>query len=746
MNIVNKVTLEQLKQNKKRTIITILGIAISVAMFVAVAITACSFTDMFERVEIEHSGKWHLAYVGVSGEKAKEALKDTRVESGYITYVPDETKNKEIKVQPKDCKITEKYHVYLFLKDLDEIETQANSMAKNLGVTSEETKYHSALLVFNASTPDRGFNSTLRNMALILIGIIMLGSISLIFNAFSISVSERGRYLGMLSSIGATRAQKRRSVFYEGLVLGGIGIPVGVLAGFGGMWITFQVVTPIIQKVASTSQAMHLVVNPKYLVLAIACSLISIVISACIPARRASRVTAIDAILQTKDIKLSSKKVRTKKITTRIFGFEASIGLKNLKRNRKRYRITVFALAINIVLFLGVASFGYYLSKAYDSEFRDCNYDITVHPNDGQFASKDVKALKGLKGITGSTMQTYSNDAFYSIPKEKASKLYTKQAKLYMEQEKEALKKDGIVEGESDAQVDIIGLDDSSYKKYAKECGITESTSDDSCILINRNKIRKGYSVSDIKMLNCKPGDSIGFNAEVGEERAKAIVNLKVAAVTDKCPMGTINSENEIVKFVVSEKTLQKIEKTAGVKEENSILYMTVDEKQKDAVAKKLDEMSEDSKYNVFNLYEQVQQIRRTTLLTSIFSYGFIGLITLICIANILNTVSTSMQLRRREMAMLRSVGMTPKGLTRMVRFESLFYGLKALLFGLPAGIGLMFLMYNSIANSIDMPFSLPIKDIIVAIVAVFLVIGTAMRYSVGKIRKENLIDALKSE
>ena len=104
----------------------------------------------------------------------------------------------------------------------------------------------------------------------------------------------------------------------------------------------------------------------------------TIFISTYIPARRASKVSAIDAIRQTDDIKLSGKTVKTSKLVRKVFGMEAEIGLKNVKRNRKRYLATVFSLVISIILFLSVSYFTENLKKSFEMSQNNIQYDIQI--------------------------------------------------------------------------------------------------------------------------------------------------------------------------------------------------------------------------------------------------------------------------------------------------------------------------------------------------------------------------------
>ncbi|MEH7248187.1 FtsX-like permease family protein [Neobacillus niacini] len=133
-------------------------------------------------------------------------------------------------------------------------------------------------------------------------------------------------------------------------------------------------------------------------------------------------------------------------------------------------------------------------------------------------------------------------------------------------------------------------------------------------------------------------------------------------------------------------------------------------------------------------------------MLMSVFTYGFITLISLISIANIFNTISTSISLRKREFAMLRSVGMTPKGFNKMIQYESIFYGVKALTYGLPISVLVMFGIHRSTGYTFEYGFQLPWMSIFFVIVVIFLIVGSAMLYSISKIKNKNIIESLKQE
>src|SRR5690625_954924 len=247
--------------------------------------------------------------------------------------------------------------------------------------------------------------TTFFSLVAIIMGIIIIGSVSLIYNAFAISVSERSRHLGMLSSVGATRKQKRNSVFFEGLVIGLVSIPLGVISGLAGMGITFYFINTLIQDSLGVTEKLTVTVTPSSIIVACAVSLLTIFISTYIPAKRASKISAIDAIRQTMDVKMTSKGLKTSGLVRKIFGIEAEFGLKNLKRNKRRYTVVVFSLVVSIVLFLTVSFFTDQMRKTVVYTQSGLNYDISLDSyirdgRDHQFSEAFIDSVTSLPEIT----------------------------------------------------------------------------------------------------------------------------------------------------------------------------------------------------------------------------------------------------------------------------------------------------------------------------------------------------------
>jgi len=860
MNIINKLTIRHLKENKRRTLVTIIGVIISVAMITAVATLGVSFLNLMIRDNIADNGEWHVKYNDVNVEQIKAIEKDSQTKKlvlsndlGYAKLEGSKNKSKpylfikeyntagfqqfpielaegrlplkndeiviseaiadnakveynigdklsveigkrlvageeeplgqNYSLQSDENGVTEKLKIessetftivgtikrptwepswspgYTVVKYVDKnalgknrtadavvvlekvkgsLYQHSETIAKENGINS--VSYNKELLRFYGVTDNDSLRLTLFSVAGIVMAVIIIGSVALIYNAFAISVSERSRHLGMLSSVGATKKQKRNSVFFEGAVIGAVSIPIGILSGLAGIGVTFSFINTYLEGALNVAEKLNVIITPASLLVACVISIVTIFISTYIPAMRASKVSAIDAIRQTQDIKLSRKTVKTSKLVRKLFGIEAEIGLKNLKRNKKRYQATVFSLVISIVLFLTVSYFTEDLKKSLELSVDNINYDIQVI-ND-QMGKEDLLPFTKLDYVTNSSIiQTIYLTTL------------TEKDQLPNELLKSIEKDPSILQdGKFTYYVRLHGLDHDSFNAYAAKVGTDsgefENTNELNAIIIdniNYQDYETGKFI-DTKSIHINVGDTLALNLMNYEtEEQQFLANIKVQALTDQLPMGTTTSSLGGLDIIVSEDILTKVvEGNEKAKSEiQTELYMNSSDPM--ATQDELDKIT-DSGTHVYNVYQRRQEQEQMIIMMSIFTYGFIALISLISIANIFNTISTSISLRKREFAMLRSVGMTPKGFNKMINYESVFYGVKALLYGLPISFVIMFLIYWSLRNTFEYGFNLPWMSILFVVIIIFIIVGAAMLYSIQKVKKENIIDGLKQE
>ena len=607
--------------------------------------------------------------------------------------------------------------LYSNLKDFQKKTEDIKSVIeKNIG-SSVTVSYNSSLIDYEGGVSDTTMAS-LYSVGAVVIVIIILSSVFVIRNSFSISVSEKTKQYGMLSSIGATKKQIKKSVLYEGFYIGIIGIPLGILCGMLAVVILLQVVNVLLGD--SLNEKCVFSIPILAIIASIVISAITIYLSCILPARRASKISPIEAIRGNDDIKIKAKKVKTSKITKKLFGIGGVIASKNLKRNKKKYRTTVISLVVSISIFISLSSFLDYGGKIVNVYYKDLGYDISVY--DGTVENyNEITKLDNVEEYSYSYMTEGSVDI----------------NKYGSEFGKKRIAKDG----EETNSITIILINNDYFKKFIEHLGIQSTNYKDIAILED-----DAYEYIDEKTVfenyySLKTGDSIEITLTNGEKRT-----IKISKKTDERPMGYKNVYSNGGYLFVSEDFIQD----KSDKKSFHVGGLLIKSQNPDELENEINNLKKTnnlySKLYINNISKYVEENQKIILLISIFLYGFIAVITLIGVTNIFNTITTNMILRSKEFANLKSVGMTTKEFNRMIRLESILYGLKSLLIGIPLGLIGSYCIYNGIAKGLDFGYILPLKSIIIAIIFVFIIVGLTMKYSLNKINKQNIIETIRED
>ena len=304
----------------------------------------------------------------------------------------------------------------------------------------------------------------------------------------------------------------------------------------------------------------------------------------------------------------------------------------------------------------------------------------------------------------------------------------------------------------------LMALDDKTMEAYLEKAGV-QGDLGQGAVLVNTVQQRKGYQFEKYQAFHLEAGDQVsaeqitGYDSE-GRMETGASQNITVAATTDVMPQGMPEYLEDPLAMVLVMKedaleSLMQALSPAGEPGYSVRTQMFFTSQDPDALAESLEEQVADSTQSgifISNMAEQRQASESLTIILRVFTYGFVVLLALISVANIFNTISTSIALRKREFAMLKSVGMTPQAFSQMMKYESLFYGLKALFYGLPLSFLVMVLLYRTVDRNFGFGFFVPWGSVIIAVAAVYLVVGITMLYGSRKVRKQNIIDGLRQE
>lgn len=625
---------------------------------------------------------------------------------------------------------------------------QIHSFAKSAGDGHAYILNHNVLRIMGLSDDpsDRVFNALLYSAGVIVIAIIMVGSIFLIYNSFSISLNERMRQIGILSSVGATSKQLRNSVLFEGLCIGVVGIPAGVCLGLASIGLIISGITKKLSSIFYTGVSLTMDISALAIIGAAAISMITILVSAYIPARKAAKTPVMDCIRQTNEIKVEAKAVRISRTTRRICGLEGTLALKNFKRNKKRYRSIVLSLALSIVLFVSTSA----LVTSMNHETKQAKVVTSYDIGFGTQAMDDADMLNlydKLKLAEGVTESSYQDVVEYmcTVSPGELTEDYWKAAGGHSSDETVKL------------PIDIQFLDDNAYLKIVKDLGLpTEEYAGESGKIIAVGKVNdeKAEGVKDLKDMFISPSMDLAVmpkaSAEAGEAQNQNISVTFVETVPPDSPPIAGAAEQRPYSFQVMapwsmKAYLYSADNPADLKVKGLTFQSENPPKSEKEMKTIIQEASLTSAYTFMNTSDALEEGRNYIFVANVFSYTFIIMISLIAIANVFNTISTNIKLRRRELAMLRSVGMSDRDFNKMMRFECAFYGVRSLLFGLPVAIISSWMICKTMMVD-SHRFVLPWASIGISIISVFLVIFITMLYAVSKIKKENIIDALRDD
>ncbi|WP_027626307.1 ABC transporter permease [Clostridium lundense] len=635
------------------------------------------------------------------------------------------------------------FSIFVTLKNPRKVKAYASSTA-----VSQAYVFNDSVLQFMGLSDNKLFNALLYTVGGILLVIIMIGSIFLIYNSFNISLNERTHQFGILSSVGATAKQLRNSVLFEGLCIGAMGIPIGIIVGIGSIGLIIPIVARKFGNIIPSTVPLTLSVSVSAIVAAAAVSLITILISAYIPARKAANTPVMESIRQTGEVKTESKAVKTSKLAQRIYGLEGTLALKNFKRNKKRYRSIVLSLVLSVVLFVSGNAFGTTLKRLAERSIMDFDYDI-VFTTQGMNDSEMFPLYNKLKTAEGVYKSSYQAIFAYSCTAKASdfSDRYRKSAGYAAPDQTVHL------------PMDIQFIEDSEYLSFIKKLGLSREEytgNDGKMIAVAKKLVAKKNGPSELFDMFASRSMTFSVAPEINDkpkmEQSQSI-NITFVDTYPVDPLKTIkqsSDKNAYVFMVVAPYSLKEKFETPDIHTDIGLSFLS--KKPSQSVAK-IETMIHDagitSAYNLQNMYTVVEQYRSLTFVIDVFTYVFVIMISLIAVANVFNTISTNIMLRKRELAMLRSVGMSERDFQKMMNFECVFYGMRTLLFGIPISAICSWLIYKgfvSVERMDNFHFVFPWGSMAISVFSVLFIVFITMLYATRKIKKENIIDALRDD
>lgn len=858
MNLYTSLTLRYLKQNKRRTLVTIIGIILATALICGIGNICTSFMDYQMRNEIQSNGSFYVTFNNIDKEKADIITKSSGVsEYGYKkdlgSIILDKKNSTSIDINvfdkntinsfqitlkngsyPKNQseiivtedllnkwnkkigdKITlnlgeliyddmgiisklknpqkttfkivgtldkapynsklfaiagfdinsvdknEKFDVSICTKNPKDIYKTAISIGKNIGLVQKDNpkdesynydeqanlyfkdiEYNEGLLRLLGASSYSNINTTLILIVGLVASLVIIATIATIYNSFSIAISERKKQFGILNSIGATKSQVMKLVFLEGFLVSIVGIPIGLLSGTIAIDIVFKVIKTFFKTSAFGELELRVVFSPIVLIISTLVILLTIFISALIPAINAAKISPLEAIKNSSNLKVG--KIKSSKLVKKIFKTEGELAYKNLRRNKGKFRITLFSLIISIVIFISFNGFVDMFIEANQINYGSITNDLTLYENK-LFTKEEVQnTINELKKING--IKDIAIDKGYNLNVHVDEKNINKDLR-------ESLK-----------QSDYVDMDNSTYNfinsrlstpgdfsisniklsegKFNKETAKAEN----GVILVRYSYQESLAKKGKVVLTNYKVGDTLNCTVysydSDGNEKQKE-VKLKILAITDEILTGNKQYPETSFGVVAYDDLIHSLGITDDESSSNSYYVATNQEKSTRDEVKKV---AEENSLSVIDSIDEAQKFEQTMNVMKIFVYGFIVVISLVSVTNIVNTISTNINLRKREFAVIKSIGVTPQGFKKMIYMESILYGILSLLYGIPIGICMNVLMNKILEGVITVQTLIPYKAILICVVAIFIITFIASYIPLKKISKENIIDNIRQE
>lgn len=599
----------------------------------------------------------------------------------------------------------------------------------------------------------------------VLFGIIIVAmAVVVISNVFLVSAKERIAQFGTLKCVGATAKQIVGTVMYESLFLSVIGIPCGIILG---LLLTFLGVGVANHYFSELNSLVHMmmteitlnlpfVVSWQACISAILVSFFAVAISAYLPARKASKVSAINSIRDTGEIKISGKQVRTGHWFGKVFGIEGELALKNWKRNKRTMKASVISLSVSVILFFSLGALhqiarnleSYLYPDRKQSVIVDytSNYDVENHPVTGREETIYTKPIDSeLGNQISDQLKRYDDTDFFGVGNDYDT-YYTMIPESQISDE--MLDTPEFFDGDTrldpdttELSVEIIVIDKDNYEALCKKAGVSNG----STILLNHyeyndNGTEREYVpfLSSLKKLTL-------FKADGSREE----VSIDAALTKEEIPEELMypNTNTNTVRLVVPHAMVRGYNWNSAPADIDG--YMAyANEVMKERFPEGEEESYMEAGYNtrVYKMNDYMKVMNIAIVLVSVFMYSFVILLTLIGFTNVVSTMTTNVQMRFREFAVLESVGMTAEGIRKMLNIESVLCSAKALLYGLPVGLFVTCLLNLCVRKVFAMPLVFPWKSFLLCIALVFFITWVTQSNAIRKFKNQNIIETIRSE
>lgn len=590
----------------------------------------------------------------------------------------------------------------------------------------------------------------------ILFGILIAAmSVIVISNVFRVSAGERIAQFGILKCVGATGKQIVETVMYESLLLSLIGIPCGI--GLGIVFTYFgigianvyldQLNSLVYMMMTEITFSLQFVVSWKALLLSAGISFLTVLISAYLPARKSAKISAIDCIRGVEN-KTAPEKKKIKELKQSGV-IETQLAFTNIRRNRRNTRASVTVLSISIVLFISLSGLKGIAEKVEEYIYPDreqtviveymSNYDSRTNPVTGRREVWYPNPIDtDLAEQIGEELKAYDKEAFFGDGQDYDTYFTVLSEELLTDDMIEAQE---YLQGDTKTQyefpVEMIVLDKLNYEKLCKAAGVETGSN----ILLNT--FSYNYRGTEEKIVPFS--ETLDVLPLETADGTLTEVKIDGSLTGNDIPKELFNPNTNPVRLVVPEAEVRGYDWMSApadvegyMEYANEVMERYFPEGESDAY------MELGFSTRVYEIEDYTKVMNIAIVLASVFLYSFVVLLAMIGTINVISTMSTNVQMREREFAILQSIGMTSEALRKMLNMESILCAGKALLYGLPIGLVIILIMNYSVRMIFPIEFCIPWKEAIIVMALVFLVIWSTIRITASKLKKQNIIETIR--
>lgn len=823
MKVLNELVVKSIKENKTRTLTTIIGTTLAFTLMFLIALGIASIRNSMIKNITTYIGSYHYVISNVDKIKSDLITNNDDIKSYYILnneIINNDNNNQNYMLSsynldydkdiilyegrfPKDgeviisrstqifddidigdfinsykvvgvyekCNLThydyeDSYYIadnqlitnyretdigsyYITYKKIEGSHSKVNALARQLGfkrmlgtggiIRYENISYNDELLELYGEYAKSGAGAMLKLMLIVILSVISLAAFFILVNAFGMSVKERIKQFGILSSVGTTRKQIVLMVLLEGLYIGIISMVIAFLLSFLLLMQVLGIVNYFLKNTGSLK--FFISIYTPYLLISIAFGIVTLFLAVLSPARSVSKASPIESISENKTYSSGKRKFKKDSSLAKLFKIEGILASKNTRRNSSKYRIIIITISISILLFLFTSNLINIYTDGINRASMQSNYDFSISGVKESQVSlfKEIKKADSIEVVKTS---------FISFEKPDSD--------LYL------TKKDGFVNRQTENMI-IYQVSDETFDYYIKKYNLDSNYP----IIVNTYFIydMQGNFVSTQKIFKEDVKFKLNFcNYESNfDNEKKTYINTITDCYLTYNSVNLINDNKVLIGetvsngFIISNKKMfNKILEdcnnfTCQSFKENptSTIYINSKKNIYEVGRELKDIINQIGDKDIFYYAPAVDYLnaKMATLAMKFLVGVVLTLIILICMTFMINTIASSLMLRKTEFAVLKSIGMTNKSIKKMVFLESINVGIKALIIGIVLAYFSIYVFFNAINTNTNIPkkYSYPLKETIIMCIVISICNVIIYLYMINRINKNNIIDDIRN-